>query len=135
MKKSILLLLLSVFVFSLASQAQSKKKQIEVLYFKADLACCKAKSCNMLQSDVDSIVVKYFAKDNAKFKVVRIADEANKGLVEKYSAKSQTVVVLKKKGKKESFLDVSDVVQAYLADKDKGKFEETMKTKIADFIK
>ncbi len=67
--------------------AQSNKKSTEVLYFKANLCKCKAGACNALQADVDSVIVKYFQNENIEFKVIKLADEANKDLVTRIQCK------------------------------------------------
>ncbi|MBK8807540.1 MAG: hypothetical protein IPO21_13220 [Bacteroidales bacterium] len=100
MKRTLLLIAMS-FMFIGLSYGQ-KKNSTEVLYFKTPLPCCKARSCNMLQSDIDSIVVKYFSDEKIQFKVVMINDEANKALVEKYKAQSQSVVMVQIKRKRNS---------------------------------
>lgn len=118
-----------------ASYGQSNKKSTEVLYFKANLCRCKAGACNALQADVDSVIVKYFHDENIEFKVIKLADAANKDLVEKYHAKSQTVVIVSKKKKKEYSIDVSDIVANYSRTKDKTKFENEMQGKIDEILK
>ena len=95
---------------------------------------CKAGACNALQADVDSVLIKYFQDENIQFKVIKLADEANKDLVAKYNAKSQTVVIVSKKKKKENSIDVSDIVANYSRTKDKAKFEDEMKTKINEIL-
>jgi hypothetical protein len=110
---------------------QSVKTSVEVLYFKANHACCKARACNALQADVDSVLIKYFPDKKVEFKVIRLADETNRDLVVKYNAKSQTVVIIKKKEKKEIATDVSSIVQEYAKTYDKKKFENEMKEKIS----
>lgn len=110
------------------------QKTTEVLYFKANLGCCKARACNLLQCDVDSVVSKYFAKENVVFRVVSIADSANKALVEKYNAQSQTVILVQTKKKKEKVTDLTPIVDAYKVSTDKAKFEEEMKAKITEAL-
>ncbi|MBW6461352.1 MAG: hypothetical protein K0B08_12340 [Bacteroidales bacterium] len=136
MKRTILLsaVIFLVTIVS-ASFGQSNKKSVEVLYFKANLACCKARACNALQNDVDAVIVKYFLDENIQFNVVKLADEANKDLVEKYHAKSQTVVIVSKKKKKENSTDVSDIVANYSKTRNKAKFENEMKAKINEILK
>jgi len=136
MKKSVLLILVTLLTISAgAVLGQQQKKSTEVLYFKANLCQCKAKVCNALQADVDSVLIKYFQDENIQFKVIKLADEANKDLVAKYNAKSQTVVIVSKKRKKENSIDVSDIVANYSRTKDKAKFEDEMKTKINEILK
>lgn len=134
MKKSIMFLLVAFLTISVTALGKSKKN-VEVLYFKANLACCKARACNALQTDVDSVVQKYFAKENIEFKVIQLADEANKQLIEKYKAVSQTVVIVKKKGEKETATDVSAIVKDYAMKQNKEKFEMELKEKISESIK
>lgn len=110
----------------------SQKNKAEVLYFKAKLPCCPGRACNLLQCDVDSVVSKYFSKEKLVFKVVILAEEANKAMVEKYKAKSQTVLLIRKKGKKEVVTDLTPIVQAYSANRDKVKFETDLKAKIKE---
>ena len=136
MKKSILLIMVALLAISAgATFAQSNKKSTEVLYFKANLCKCKAGACNALQADVDSVIIKYFQNENIEFKVIKLADEANKDLVAKYNAKSQTVVIVSTKRKKENVIDVTDIVANYSKSKDKEKFEAEMKDKINEILK
>ena len=136
MKKTILLFMVTLLtILAGVTFGQSSKKSTEVLYFKANLCACKAGACNALQADVDSVLIKYFQDENIEFKVIKLADEANKDLVAKYNAKSQTVVIVSKKKKKEDSIDVSDIVANYSRTKDKAKFEDEMKTKINEILK
>jgi len=129
---------IAIFLFALmagtAVFAQSGKS-IEVLYFKANLACCKAKACNMLESEIQALVEKNFPDGNVIFKEVKLAEDSNKVLVEKYKAQSQTVVLVKTKKKKEISADISDIVKQYLADKNKEQFETAFVEKINAFKK
>jgi hypothetical protein len=134
MKNKILTIVVAVLAMSTVTLGQSNKKSVEVLYFKANLACCKAKACDALQKDVENAVKNYSTKENIDFKVVKLADEANKDLVAKYTAKSQTVVIVKKKGKKETSTDVSDIVQEYAKTKNKDKFENDMNAKMNEIL-
>ncbi len=113
---------------------QSNKTSTEVLYFKANLCKCKAGACNALQADVDSVIVKYFQKENIEFKVIKLADEANKELVSRFNAKSQTVVIISKKKKKENVIDASAIVADYSKTKDKVRFEAEMRKKISESL-
>ena len=91
MKKLILLLGIAIFAIIVVTNAQSSKSKIEIFYFKANLSCCKARACNALEADVKSVIEKHFPKENISFKVIKLEDEANKALIEKYNAKSQKV--------------------------------------------
>ena len=135
MKKKILFFMVAFMAISVITSAQSKKTSVEVMYFKANLACCKARACNALQADVDSVLIKYFSDKNIEFKVIKLADETNKDLVAKYNAKSQTVVIVSTKRKKENTVDVSDIVADYSRSRDKAKFENEMKDKINEVLK
>lgn len=135
MKKYILFVMVGLLAVSAgATLGQSNKKSVEVLYFKANLCRCKAGACNALQADVDSVIVKYFQKENIEFKVIKLADAANKELVTRFNAKSQTVVIISKKKKKENVVDVSSIVANYSKTKDKAKFEAEMKAKINESL-
>lgn len=133
MKKTLILVAMS-FMFIGLSYGQ-KKNSTEVLYFKAQLSCCKARACNMLQTDIDSVVAKYFSDKNIDFKVVMLNDDANKELVEKHTAKSQTVIMVQTKRKKEYITDLTPIVDAYKRSRDKEKFETDMKTTIQSSLK
>lgn len=135
MKRTLLLIMVILLTLSTGIVlAQSNKKSTEVLYFKANLCKCKAGACNALQADVDSVLIKYFKDENIQFKVIKLADEANKDLVAKYNAKSQTVIIVCKRKKKENSIDVSDIVANYSRTKDKAKFENEMKEKINEIL-
>jgi len=134
MKKTIMFFMVAFLTISGAAFGQSGKKSVEVLYFKANLACCKARACNALQADIDSVLIKYFPDKKIELKVIRLAEEANKDFVAKYNAKSQTVVIVKKKGKKETATDVSSIVQEYAKTYNKEKFENELKGKISAIL-
>jgi hypothetical protein len=130
MKKT--LVLISIVLFTgLAAVAQ----KAEVLYFKANLACCKAKACDALEKDVKAIVEKNFTKEKVVFTEVRLSDEANKALVEKHNAKSQTVVMVVKKRKSEKVIDLTELVQQYSRSIDKDAVEKEFVAKINEGLK
>ncbi len=89
-----------------AGQAFSQKT--EVLYFKADLPCCKARACNRLENQVKQVVNSEFEADEVAFVTVKISDESNSGLVEEFDAESQTVIIVN--SDKETSVDISDMV-------------------------
>lgn len=116
--------------------AQSKNVKVEVLYFKANLACCKAKSCNVLENDIKAIIVKNYPDSNSvTFKEIKLVDEANKALIEKHKAESQSVIIVKKKKKKETVIDVTDIIKAYIKDQNKLSLELQLVSKINEPIK
>jgi hypothetical protein len=128
--KTIIITVAAIFI-SITLMAQ----KAEVIYFKADLACCQAKACNALQNDVKVIVENNFKADNVVFKEVKLSDISNKELVEKYNAKSQTVVVVVKKKKSEKTVDITDMVRSYSRLNNKEEFEKQLVAKINETIK
>ncbi len=131
LKKSTMFLAL-LLIFS-ASALGNPGKDVEVMYFKAKLACCKARACNALQSDVEKAVSKYSKDNDISFKVIRLNDSKNKELIEKYNAKSQTVVIYNKENDKA--IDVTSIVKSYLKDQNKEKLENELKKKIDEILK
>ncbi|MBP7849717.1 MAG: hypothetical protein KA053_05530 [Lentimicrobiaceae bacterium] len=134
MKKTMLISWVMLLAISMSSFAQARKNGVEVLYFKANLACCKARACSAIQTDVEGVLAKHFAKENIAFRVIPLADPANQELIEKYKAKSQTVVIVKTKGKKERVTDVSDIVQVYSTSRNKERFEAALKAKVDEAL-
>jgi hypothetical protein len=134
MKK--IIILLSITIFAITSYAQKSKVKIEVLYFKANLACCKARACNALESTIQNIILKNYPDSNkVVFREIRLADEANKTLIDKYKAQSQTVVLVKKKKKKEESIDVSDIVNNYKISANQEILEKELNEKINLLLK
>lgn len=133
MKKSLLILVLAVFTIT-ASFAQKKGTTVEVLYFKANLSCCKAATCNALEGKIKTLVQENYDTTKVKFKEVKLVEDANKQLVEKYNAQSQTVVIVKKRKGKETFVDVSDIVSTYNTSKDEETFNKDFKAKMDEIL-
>jgi hypothetical protein len=104
--KKIILLFAVIMLSGMMVSAQSNKGTVEVLYFKANLACCKARACNALEGDIQAIITKNFTDGSVVFRQIKLADTTNKALIDKYNAKSQTVVIVKGKKKKEIRKDV-----------------------------
>jgi hypothetical protein len=123
-------ILLSILL--LAGALTSAAQKAEVLYF---MACCQAKACDALEEDIKAIVEKNFNNETIAFKEIKFADASNKELVERYSAKSQTVVIVATKKGKESNVDVSDIVRKYNRNKNKDSFESELISKINETIK
>ncbi len=134
MKKTIFLLIIAFFS-GLMLFAQSKNSSVAVLYFKANLSCCKAKTCNQLEADIQDMITKNYPKGNVIFKEIKLNEPSNKDLIDKYNAKSQTVIIVKKSNKKKNFIDVSDMVQKYMISQDKTGFEKDFTAKINEFLK
>jgi hypothetical protein len=129
--KKLFLVLISLIFIGLNSFAQ----KAEVVYFKANLACCQAKACDALEGIVKEVVEKSFPAEKVSFKEIKIADESSKDLVAKYNAKSQTVVIVSKSKKKETSIDVSDIIVGYSKTQNKQDLEKQLVAKINAMIK
>lgn len=125
--KKILFISSLFLLFNFAAQAQNG---IKILYFKANLSCCQATSCNSLQKDIETAVKENFDK-SVTFQVVKIEDQNNKELVKAYNAKSQTVIIEKyRKNKLKEYTDISKAAKQFGYDKNKTAFTQTLKTEI-----
>ena len=130
--KRINLLMLIMLIVSSSAFSQSKNKSVEVLYFKAKQCACKTRACNALENQVKTIIGENFPDTNIGFKRVWLNDKENAGLIEKYQAKPQTVVLVKTRRKKEWNTDLSEPVKNL---KVRGKTETAqanLKTLIAE---
>jgi hypothetical protein len=134
MKKTLLFIAI-IMLSGIMLSAQSSKEKIEVLYFKANLACCKARACNALETDIQTILQRNFADSSVVLKEIKLSDSANKALIEKYKAQSQTVIILKSKKKKETSADVSDIVKTYVQNQNKEALEKALLAKINEVKK
>lgn len=130
MKKISLLVL--ALIISVGAMAQKPAKGVEVLYFKAELACCQATACNNLESVTKAIIEKNFKSDKVTFKTIKLADQENKPLIDLYKAKSQTVVLVNSKKKKT--IDVSDIVRKFARHNDQSTFEKELVAKIKGIL-
>ena len=129
MKKINVIMLIAFMAF--ASTGIAQQNNAEVLFFKAELSCCKARACEQLEKDIKSIVEENFSDNELTFRSVKIADKENKALVGKYDAKSQSVVVVTDKSGEEKFIDISDLVARY----QKNQNKESVKNEIVKKIK
>jgi hypothetical protein len=120
MKKYLLIIAIAL-IASISTIAQ----KTEVLYFKAQLGCCMARSCDALQNDIKLMVTENFKTSDVIFKEVRITDTANANLVKKYNARSQTVVIVNT-SKEDSFQDISQNVRTYLRTSNKEEFQKEL---------
>jgi len=134
MKKPIVLFAI-IMLSGMLLNAQSAKNKIEVLYFKANLACCKARSCNAMESDIQTIISESYPDSSVVLTEVKLADTTNNSLIEKYMAQSQTVVIVKKKKNKEFSIDVSDIVKAYVQNQNKETLKQDLTAKISELKK
>ncbi len=135
MKKIPFLLLLSFMIMTTSFSAKDNKTVIEVLYFKANLACCKAKACNSLEAKVKEIVEKTWTDGSVTFRQVRLSDTTNTDLIKKYNAQSQTLILVKSSKKKSTSVDVSGILQDYAKTNDTQKFETELTARINELIK
>jgi len=129
MKTLNVIMLIAFMAF--ASTGIAQQNNAEVLFFKAELSCCKARACEQLEKDIKSIVEENFSDNELTFRSVKIADKENKALVGKYDAKSQSVVVVTDKSGEEKFIDISDLVARY----QKNQNKESVKNEIVKKIK
>jgi len=129
--KNLFVIMLFTLLMGISASAQKR----EVLYFKADLACCRAKACDELESDLKSIMESNFKAENVQFRSVKISDAANKALVEKYNAGSQTVVVVTTHRRNETARDISDIVRTYTRTRDRANFEKELLTRLSENAK
>jgi len=129
MKKSmVLLFILSFFVF------QSYAQKVEVLYFKANLACCAARACANLEGQIKTVVERNFKNTEVVFKTIKIADAENAELVKKYDAKSQTLIIVPLKKKKATYKDVSDLAKTLARSSDEAAFEKDIVAAIKELL-
>ena len=135
MKKNILMLFLALLTVTATTFAQQKKNTIEVLYFKANLACCKAKACNNLEANVKSIVEKNWADGSVTFRQVKLSDTLNNELIKKYNAQSQTLVIVKTYKKKTTSVDISPILKEFAKTNDTTKFKSEFTAKVNEVIK
>lgn len=124
MKK--IFLSLSFILIALISYAQSTPK-VEVLFFKTQLSCCAAHSCNALVGDVKKAVETNFNVKKVVFTEINLKEEKNKELVKKHNAKHQNVLVVVTKKGKETVINVTDLVAEFSSNKDYAAFEKKLK--------
>lgn len=129
MKKSIVLFAI-IMLSGMLLSAQSAKNKIEVLYFKANLACCKAKACNVVEADIQKIISDNYPDSSVVLTEVKLADTTNNALIAKYNAQSQTVVIVRKKKDKEFSIDVSDIVKVYIQNQNKETLKQELVAKV-----
>jgi len=129
------MLFIALFAASGIAFAQQKKTSAEVLYFKANLACCVGRACNALEATVKKIVEKNWTDGKVVFHQVKLSDTVNNGLIKKYNAKSQSLVIVVTKKKKETSADVSTMLSDFAAKHDTATFEKDLTVKIREMIK
>jgi len=135
MKKNILMLFLALLTVTATTFAQQKKTGAEVLYFKANLACCKGRACNALEAKVKEIIEKNWTDGSVKFRQVKLTDTTNNELIKRHNAQSQTLVIVVTRKKKETSTDVSAILRLYASNNDAVQFENELTEKIREAIK
>jgi len=135
MKKILFILLLVIIAGTATTFAQQKKGGIEVLYFKANLACCKARACNTLESQVKGIIEKNWADGSVTFRQVKLSDTTNNELIKRYNAQSQTLILVVTKKKTETSTDLSAILRFFVSTNDTAKFEKELINNINEAIK
>jgi len=132
--KTKVLSLVVLIAMSVSLIAQNKEAKVEVLYFKAQLACCKAKACNAVEGNVKKVVDDNFKDKNVSFREIKLNDPANAELIKSYNAKSQTVVLVYTKKRKTSSADVSDIVTEYVKTNDLEAFQKKLTEQINQLL-
>ncbi len=135
MKKILVVMFLVYSTVTATTFAQQQKGTVEVLYFKTNLACCKARACNALEGKVIEVVDKNWTDGSVTFRQVKLSDSTNTDLVKKYNARSQSLILIKTNKKKKASLDISAILQEYAKTNDTQKFETEFTAKINEFIK
>jgi hypothetical protein len=135
MKKTILMLTLAFFAITVTTVAQQKKVPAEVLYFKANLACCKAKACDALEATVRSIIEKNWADGSVTFRQIKLSDTTNNELIKRYDAQSQTLLLVVTKKKIKFSTDLSAILRFFVSSNDTAKFEKDLIDNISEAIK
>jgi hypothetical protein len=92
-------------------------------------------TCNALEDQVKSVINKEFPDKNIEFKRVWLNEKENDALIQKYSAKPQTVVLVKIKKEKETVTDLTEIVKDFSSKQNKEKFETELKEKISASLK
>lgn len=136
MKKIVSFLFLALILAAASDEAQAQRRNTttEVLYFKDQLRCCKARACNALEAEVKKVVETNFPDGQVTFKQIKLSDPENSELIAKFGAASQTVIVMSKRRKKENVEDISDVLKKYTHSRNKVVLEQELVEKITAAI-
>jgi hypothetical protein len=129
--KNIITLAFMALIMAFTASAQ----KMEILYFKADMACCRAAACDALENEIKNIFESHFKNADIQFKSVRISDASNKALVEKYNAGSQTVVVVTTQRRNEISTDITDLIRTYSRSRNKANLETELTARLAESTK
>ena len=135
MKKTLLILFLAIIAGTATTFAQQKKGGIEVLYFKANLACCKARACNTLEIQVKGIIEKNWTDGSVVFRQVKLSDTLNNELINRYHAQSQTLIIEKTTKKKVISRDATSMLQEFAKTNDAVTFETNLTGMVNEVIK
>jgi hypothetical protein len=110
-------------------------QKAEVLYFKAELSCCRERACTALENELKAFVENQFKNGEVVFKTVKISDPSNATLVQKHNAASQSVVVVTRGRRSEKSEDLSDLVKKYTLNRNKTDFETAFLDKVNQTIR
>lgn len=135
MKKTFLILFLAIIAGTASIFAQQKKSGIEVLYFKANLACCKARACNTLEAKVQEIIEKNWTDGTVKFRQVKLSDTLNNQLIDMYHAQSQTLIIEKTTKKKVISRDATSILQEFAKTNDAATFQKNLNDLVNEIAK
>lgn len=122
--------------------AQTKKSTakvaapvVEVLYFHGPQRC---KTCVALQKASKELVDAKFAREmksgRVKFREIDLSTKEGEKLGDKYEIAWSSLVVVRKQGKKEKFVDLTDDGFRYAVN-NKAKIQSILQQKITEFLK
>jgi hypothetical protein len=106
------------------AQKQSLKNRTEIYFFRADVCNCQDMDCNYLVDEVKKLIEAKFSGKRVNFKEIKLDEESNAGLIKKYRARSQTVILVSYIKGKETSKDISQIVKEYAFSNDFPKFEK-----------
>lgn len=132
-------LMLLPFAFSNAqtkkAAAKSATPVVEVLYFHGSQRC---KTCVALQKASKELVDAKFASQmksgRVKFREIDLSTKEGEKLGDKYEIAWSSLVVVRKQGKKEKFVDLTDDGFRYAVN-NKAKIQSILQQKIIEFLK
>lgn len=114
---------------------KSASPVVEVLYFHGPQRC---KTCVALQSVTKELVETKFAKElksgRVKLREINLSSDEGEKLGDKYEIAWSSLVIVRKQGKKEKFVDLTDEGFRY-AIKNKAKIQSIIQQNINEFLK
>ena len=114
---------------------KSASPVVEVLYFHGPQRC---KTCVALQNVTKELVETKFAKElksgRVKLREINLSSDEGEKLGDKYEIAWSSLVIVRKQGKKEKFVDLTDDGFRY-AIKNKAKIQSIIQQNINEFLK